>query len=696
MKKLILLLSLFFLLPTLIFSARIVVAEEGMWLYTNPPTEAIKEKFGFNLTPEWLEHLQKASVRFGNGGSASFVSADGLVMTNHHVAVSLLEKISTPEHDYVQDGYFAQTPDEELKCPDIELNILQKIEDVTVKVHAAVRPGMNSEAAEKARRTVISEIETEASRTTGFKCTVVTFFQGGLYHLHHYKKYTDVRLVFAPESAIGFFGGDPDNYEYPRYCLDVSFFRAYEDDAPAKIEHYLKWSANGAAENELTFVSGHPGRTDRLLTVAHLRFMRDVVHPYTLEKIFRKEVIFKAFAERSAQNTRKVHTEIFRWTNYRKRYVGILLGLQDASLMQQKEVAEVELRRAATQKQLLDPRKNDPWNDMENLLKSWETIFYRYDLVEVGEGFNSQAFQYARKIVRLVEESRKPNADRLPEYQDTMLDSLKRSILDDVPVHQDVEILKLTDSLGFLTQKLGADHPLVKSILAGKSPRNRAVELIQKTTLYDPEKRKALIEGGASAVLASDDPMIKLVLLIDPSAREYRKFMDDEVNEPMRQIYAKIADARFRIYGTTVYPDATFTLRLSYGQVKGDTEADGTVIPATTDFNGLYLRAEEHDFQDPFRLPESWMTAKNQVNLSTPMNFISTHDIVGGNSGSPVVNTQGEVVGLVFDGNVHSLVLNFIYDSTFARTVSVHSSAIMEALKNVYHADRIVEEITRP
>ncbi|MDR1959813.1 MAG: S46 family peptidase [Planctomycetaceae bacterium] len=686
--------KLFTLMTVLAGFCPFLHAEEGMWLYTNLPTRDIKEKYNIDITPEWLEHLQKASVRFGKSGSASFVSPDGLVMTNHHVGVGILEKLSTKEKDFVKNGFYAETREEEIKCPDVELNVLQKIEDVTPRVNAAVKgQNMSQELAEKNRRLVISEIESEAEKATGMKCTVSAFFEGGLYHLYYYRKYDDVRLVFAPESALGFFGGDPDNYEFPRYCLDVTFFRAYENNVPAKTEHYLKWSENGAAENELVFVSGHPGRTDRLKTVAHLKFLRDTVHPFTLEKIYRKEVISKAFGEQSEENMRRIHTDIFRWTNYRKRYNGILLGLQDQSFMAQKEKAEQELRWRTPKRAIHSRDSRDPWHKVEEVIDQWKSVYHRHDLLETGSGFNSQIFSYARQIVRLAQEQEKPDAERLKEYQGTAVDTVKQAIQAEMPLFQDIEILKLTDSLGLLTDKLGADTPLVKVVLDGKSPLERATELIQNTSLFDPESRKALMEGGLAAVNTSDDPMIQLVLLIDSSAREYRKIMEIEIDEPLQQAYGEISDIRFRTYGTSVYPDATFTLRLSYGQVKGYTETDGSQIPAMTCYDGLYARADEHHQIEPFALPERWLNAKPKVRLQTPMNFLTTHDIVGGNSGSPMVNAKGEVVGLVFDGNINSLVLNFIYDDQLSRTVSVHSSAIMEALKSVYSAERLVREL---
>ena len=670
------------------------VAEEGMWLFTNPPSEAIAEQYGVTLTSEWLEHVQKSSIRFGNGGSASFVSPQGLLMTNHHVGISTLQKMSTSDDDLVQNGYYAETLADERKCPGVELNVLWEIRDVTAQVHAAVRPGLTGDAAEQARRTIIGKIEKQANEETGLKCEVVAFFNGGLYHLYCYKKYTDIRLVFAPEQKIGFFGGDPDNFEYPRYCLDITFFRAYENDVPAETPHYLKFSKNGAVDDELVFVSGHPGRTNRFKTVAELKFYRDKLNPYGMEKVYRKEVTMKAYGEMSAENLRQVQTEIFRWTNYRKVRLGVLTSLQDASLMARKEAEEKALRDTITRSRLLNPNEISPWLQIERALKQWEAIMDAHDLLEAGEGFSTPLFSYARQLVRVAQESQKPDEKRLRGYMTADLPNMRDALETDTPIYTDVEIAKLSDSLTLLNEKLGAEDPLVKQIMAGKSPQNRALELIRGTKLADAKTRVEYFDAAVeSGQIATGDPMVELAQIIDKRARELRGIMETRVEEPMRQAYTKIADARFKLYGTSVYPDATFTLRLTYGQIKGVTDPDGASHPAWTVMGDTFKHGEAHDFISPYTLPDSWMRACDRIKADTPMNTISTTDTIGGNSGSPMINAAGEIVGILFDGNRVAHARSFIYDDTHIRSVSVCSTAIIESLKSIYATERLLEEL---
>ena len=676
------------------FAPLSVFAEEGMWLFTNPPTQAIEKAYNFTLTPEWLENVQKSSIRFGRGGSASFVSPKGLVMTNHHVGVGVVQRMSSADNDMVQNGYYAATLADELKCTGVELNVLWEVRDVTEKVHTAVRPGLAGDAAEQARRTVISKIESEASTETGLKCEVAAFFNGGLYHLYCYKKYTDIRLVFAPEQAIGFFGGDPDNFEYPRYCLDVMFFRAYENDVPAETPNFLKFSANGATDDELVFVSGHPGRTNRFQTVSELKFYRDKLNPYGMEKVYRKEVTMKAYGEMSAEHLRQVQTDIFRWTNYRKVRLGVLTSLQDESLMSRKEAEEKALRDEITRARLLNANEVSPWLQIERALKQWETVMYPYDLLEVGEGFNTPLFSYARSIVRAGQESQKPDEKRLRGYLVADLPGIRASLETQSPFYENVEIAKLSDSLTLIVEKLGAEDPLVRQIMAGKSPQNRALELIKRTKLFDATKRLEMFDAAAeSGMIATDDPMVQLVLAIDKRAREVRNAMETRVEEPMRQAYTKIADARFKLYGTTVYPDATFTLRLTYGQIKGVTDPDGATHPGWTVMGDTFKHGEARNFIPPYNLPESWLQARDRIKYDTPMNTISTTDTIGGNSGSPMLNKAGEIVGILFDGNRVAHARSFIYDDTHIRSVSVCSTAIIEAIKSVYAAERLLEEL---
>ena len=668
-------------------------ADEGMWLFNNPPRKLLKEKYGFEPTDEWLTHLRESAVRFNSGGSGSFVSAGGLVMTNHHVGADALQKLSTPDHNYIDSGFHAKSQAEEIKCVDLELNVLKSIEDVTQRVMAAVKKDLTPAEAEKARRAVMSTIEKESFDKTGLRSDVVTLYHGGQYHLYSYKKYTDVRLVFAPEKDIAFFGGDPDNFEFPRYDLDICFFRVYENDKPAHFQHYLKWSKGGADDDELVFVTGHPGRTNRLNTMDHLDFMRDRVFPTALNLIRRREVLLKTYSERSLENARRAQDEYFGYQNSRKARLGGLAGLQDPSIMDRKRREQRTLERALRKKG--DDSALAAFVDVRKTLARWDDIYFDYYLLEQGQAFNTELFRIARTLLRLKEEDRKPNAERLREYRETNLDSLKQELFSEAPIYNDLEILKLADSLGMLMEMKGAEHPLVRKVLDGRSPRDRAAQLIEATKLADVSLRKKLAEPGmgeSASNLADADPMLALAALVDEPSRKVRKSYEEDVEEPQRQAYAKIAAARFQTTGTDAYPDATFTLRLAFGTVKGY-EENGQKIPPWTTIGGTFEHAAAHAYKEPFKLPESWMKGKDKLRPDVPFNFVSTADIIGGNSGSPVVNRRGELVGIIFDGNIYSLVLDFVYDDKLARAVSVHSAGIIEPLRKIYGADRLLKEL---
>jgi hypothetical protein len=671
-----------------------VSADEGMWLFNNPPRKLLREKYQFEPAADWYEHLQKASVRFNSGGSGSFVSPGGLVMTNHHVGADALAKLSSAEHDYLADGFHARTHDAEIKCHDLELNVLVSIEDVTARVNTAVAPGLNPAEAQQARRAVMSEIEKESLDKTGLRSDVVTLYQGGLYHLYRFKKYTDVRLVFAPEKAIAFFGGDPDNFEFPRYDLDVCFFRAYENDAPAKPEHYLKWSAAGAKDGELIFVSGHPGRTERQNTVDHLEFLRDRALPSTLNSIRRREVLLATFSDRSRENARQAEDELFGYQNSRKARLGQMAGLQDPALFKSLADRETALRAAVTGNAKLQKEAGSAWGEVAAALAAWSAFYDDYAQLEQGQAFNSELFSIARTLIRLSAEGAKPNGDRLREFRESNLESLEQQLFSTAPIYPALETAKLADSLGMFIEKAGAKNDLVAKVLAGKSPQARAAELIQNSKLADVELRRRLAKEGASAQAATGDPLIELARLVDGPSREVRKRYEDTVEEPLRQAYAKIANARFALYGTETYPDATFTLRLAFGTVRGY-EEQGRQVPPWTTIGGSYPHAEEHGSVYPFALPPRWLERKGKLDLDTPFNFVSTADIIGGNSGSPVVNRAGEVVGIIFDGNIQSLVLAYAYTDTQARAVSVASPAIVEALEKIYEAGELVAELGR-
>jgi hypothetical protein len=680
---------------TLTIPAVDVPADEGMWLFNNPPAQLLKDKYQFEATPEWMEHLQQASVRFNSGGSGSFVSSQGLVLTNHHVGADALQKLSTAEHDYLKDGFLARTPDQEIKCVDLELNVLVSIEDVTGRVNAAVTPEMEPGEASKARQAVMAAIEQESLDKTGLRSDVVTLYQGGLYHLYRLKKYTDVRLVFAPEQDIAFFGGDPDNFEYPRFDLDVCLFRVYEDGKPVRPAHYLKWNSQGVADGDLVFVSGHPGRTSRQNTVAHLEFLRDRAFPFLLNVLRRREVQLSTFSERSRENARRAKDDLFGVANSRKARLGGLAGLQDPAVIGRKAAEEKKLRDAVAANPAVQAVCGDPWSEIGQTLRIWDELYVSHSLLERGLAFNSQKFGIARTLVRMAEEDAKPSGERLREFRSSNRDSLLQALFADAPIYDDLETLGLADSLSLYAELVGMQDPLLLQVLAGKSPRQRAGELIAGSQLQKVDLRKQLAEGGAAAIQDSQDPLIALARLVDSAARAVRKRYEEQVEEPQRQAYARLADARFRLLGTDTYPDATFTLRLSLGVVKGFTDELGQAIPAWTTIAGAYQRANEHDNVPPFALPKSWLDRKDRLNLDTPFNFVCTNDIIGGNSGSPVVNRDGEFVGIIFDGNLPSLVWDFIFTEEHGRSVAVDSRAIVESLRKVYDAASLADELGR-
>jgi len=690
----------FFFIAVIISSSSSVFADEGMWLFNSPPLKQLKEKYQFEPTPQWLEHLQKSSVRFNSGGSGSFISPNGLVITNHHVGADTLQKISDEQHNYLRDGFYAKTQGEEIKSTDLELNVLVSIEDVTARVNAAVKPGISADESGKARGNAIAQIEKESKEKTGLRSDVVTLYQGGVYNLYRYKRYDDVRLVFAPEQQIAFYGGDPDNFEYPRFDLDICIFRVYENGQPAKIDNYLKWNSKGPGDGELTFVSGSPGRTDRQLTVDELADTRDRDVPNLLSIFNRREVLLNAWSQRSFENARRAREDFYGDQNNRKRYDGYIAALLDPEIWRAIEARERKLRDAISS----DVKLRSTIAAYDRIKKAQAELVKiapRYDYLEqerrstVGyrgpRALYGSLFQYARLLTRAIDERAKPNGERIPMFRDSAKESLELDLFSTSPVYDDYEILRLTDSLTDFAEKFGANDPIVKQVLAGKSPRARAVELVTGTKLKDVDFRKNLYAKDAAALQAAHDPMLDLARMIEAPASDARKAHEAQ-EEIKKQAYAEIANARFAIEGTSNYPDATFTLRLSYGRVRGY-EEDGKQVAPFTNFAGLYQRSAEHDNKEPFDLPQRWIDRKAAVNPETQFNFVSDADIIGGNSGSPVVNKANEFVGIIFDGNIQSLVLDCIFTDKQARAVSVDSAAITEALRKVYDASALADEL---
>jgi hypothetical protein len=683
-------------------------ADEGMWTYDNFPSSTVARKYGFTPSKEWLKEAQLSSVRLAGGCSGSFVSPEGLVMTNHHCSHSCIEQLSTKDRDYVAQGFYAQTQEAEVKCPEIELNQLLEIGDVTARVQDATKGLTPGKEFNDKRKAVTSSIEKECSgggagsagdgrspegaALTGDKlrCEVVTLYHGGVYSLYKYKRFQDVRLVFAPEFPIAFFGGDPDNFNFPRYDLDVSFIRAYEDGKPAHTEHHLKWSTDGVKDGELSFVSGNPGGTDRELTVSELTYQRDIALPERLFDLAQYRGALTMFTESSPEHYRVAEADLFGVENSYKALRGRFEALTTPSLWNQKADREKSLRSKVNARGSLKGKYAKAWDDVTTAIAQYQPKRKEYAYIEFGQGFLSPLYGIARNLVRGSEELQKPNEQRLKEYTDSRLPQLKQRLFSKAPIYTEFELFRLTYGLTRMREALGADHPFVKKVLGKQSPRELAEKLI-KSKLIDPKVREQLWQNGHDAVMAYDDPMLALARLVDPDARALRKWHDEVVEPVQTHGDELIAAAKFELEGKSTYPDATFTLRLSYGAVKGYDENGHHVTPITN-FGGAYDRATG---VDPFKLPESWMRAaeNKQISRGTQFDFATTNDIIGGNSGSPVFDKDLRVIGLVFDGNIQSLGGDYGFDESNNRCVAVDSQALNEALAHIYGARRIVDEL---
>jgi hypothetical protein len=668
------------------------MADEGMWLFNRAPVERIKAKYGFAPSPAWLDHLRLGSVRFNNGGSGSFVSADGLALTNHHVGRECVQDLSTREKDYIRSGFLAKTHAEEKPCPAFELNVLQAIEDVTPQVQGAAKAGATVAEAGQEQREMMARLEGDCARKSGLRCEIVTLYAGGLYQLYKYKRYTDVRLVFVPEERIAFFGGDPDNFEFPRYDLDIAFFRVYENGRPAHLKDYLKFSHGGVKDGDLVFVSGNPGRTERLLTVAQLDFLRDVQTPFTLDVFTQRYQALKTFAAQSTENARIAADDVFGYENALKAFKGRYAGLMDKPLMDEKAKREAALRTAVDRDPKMKSEYGAAWDAVAKAVEKQAQLFPSYYFVESLGGFAGAESHFARQLVRVSAERQKPEQQRLREYGPARLPSLEQQLFSTAPVYKSLDTVELTTSLRLMREKLGPENAVVRQALGGRTPEAVAKEAIENTKLNDAGYRKHLYEGGLQAVEQSEDPLIVLMRKIDPEARVIRKQWDDEVDSVLRDSGTLVAKARFAVQGTDMYPDATFTLRLSYGAMKGY-QQNGKTIPYATNLGGVFEHAARYGNRDPYELPKSWTGSKAALNLKTPYNDVSTPDIIGGNSGSPAVDKNGEVVGIVFDGNIQSLSWDFQYDDRQGRAIQVDTRAVLEALRKIYRADGLVNEL---
>lgn len=666
------------------------VADEGMWTFDNPPLERLRERYGFAPATAWLEHLQRSSVSFG-GGSGAFVSPEGLVLTNHHVARGQLFKMSAPGRDFLRDGFFARTRAEEIACPDLELKVLWSMENVTAAVNTAIDAGAPAEARNAQRKAALARLEQESTKRTGLKTESVELYQGGEYWLYRYRTYKDVRLVCAPEEPIANFGGDPDNFGYPRHDLDFAFFRIYEGGRPLKPEHWLRWSAKGAHEGDLVFTSGTPGRTSRRLTLAQYEASRDVERPLRIALQEMRVATYEAWAAKGPEQARQALPALRGLENNLKRERGFLEILRDPAFLAGKRAEEEALRARVARDPALAAESGAAW---DRIAAAQQAVRERgrarrfHDL-----GRLSRLVDMANGLVRLTAEVAKPNEKRFREYRDANLPSQRFQLLSPAPVYPEMEAFVLAAHLQTCLDSLGADDPFVKAALGGRAPAAVAEALMAGTTLRDVAARRALLEGGARAVAASTDPLVAWARGLDAPYREERAWFEDRVESVESLEGAKIARARFALDGRSVYPDATGTLRLSYGRVAGYSQLTAEV-PWHTNYYHLFGRSKAFGGRAPYEIPASILAAEKSLDLSTPLNLATTNDIIGGNSGSPVVDRDGAYVGLVFDGNIQSFAWEFGYTDAQARCVSVDSRGLLEALRKAWKMDALADEIT--
>lgn len=666
-------------------------AAEGMWTLDNLPHENLATTYGFKPTPAWLDKSMRSAVRLAGGCSGSFVSAQGLVLTNHHCIIGCVEDLSSEKQDFVNKGFLAKNTGEEKQCPGMEINRLEKTQDVTTRMQKALA-GLSGKAFSDAKKAEQSLIEKECVGDTGDqrRCDIVELYGGGQYHVYQYARYQDVRLVFSPEYASGFFGGDPDNFNFPRYNLDMSLLRVYDRAGkPLANADWFPINPKGAKESELVMTLGHPGTTQRQLTMMELETQRDLVLPFRLILASEYRGLLLQYSAQSEEQARIAQTELTMVENGIKARTGMFQALLSPGVMQQKREQENTFRSWVKNDPERTKTYGDPWQTLSDTQIAWRNLYVDYVMVEIGFGAMSQQVNWARTLVRGTAEKAKPDGERLREFSDASLPAVQASLFAEVPLYSDFERTKLAWSLSKLREKLGVDNPVVKSILGKQSPEALANEIVSNSKLGDAAVRKQLWEGGADAVKNSDDPAIKLAFLIDEQARKFRTDYDQNIEPVQKAAANQLAKARFAYKGTEVYPDATFSLRLSHGVIRG-WEENGKTIKPFTDIGGLFDRATDFD---PFKLADSWVAAQKKLDKKTRFNQVSTNDIVGGNSGSPLINAKGELVGLIFDGNIKSLGGTYFFDESVNRAVSVHPAAMSEALKKVYKADHLVKEL---
>jgi hypothetical protein len=670
-------------------------AEEGMWTFDNPPRAAIAAKYGVTLDSAWLNRVREATVRLETGCTGSFISADGLMLTNHHCAEDCIAQNSSEGNDLVANGFLAGSRETELRCEEDAVSVLVGTEEVTAKVTAATQ-GVAPEAVVEARRSALTKLEQaceeESAKAKGgpLKCERVSLYQGGQYWIYKYRRYEDVRLVFAPERDIAAFGGDPDNFQFPRWSLDFSILRAYQDGKPAQTPNHLTFNWAGVEPGDAVFVSGHPGNTERLLTASQLELQRNKFLPFWLMRFSELRGRMLQYSKTGEEPRRTAESYLNLVENSIKVRRKQFDALLDPALIENAARKDKALSEAVAGNPSLASTAG-AWKDIATAQQAWGNILVPHTFLEGGAAFNSQLFAHARVLVRAAAERAKPNEARLPEFTEARLPAVAQSLGADAPIYPDFEILRLSFGLERMREWLGPDYPLVRQVFGNDSPDALATRLVRDSTLADPAARLVLFEGGQAAIDASQDPMIRLAALVDPAARALKKTFEEQVEGPVQRGQEAIAAARFATYGTSIYPDATFTLRLSFGGMQGWTE-NGQEVQPWTELSRAFERATG---EPPFKIPASWMAAKDRLDLTTRANFTTNNDIVGGNSGSPMLNAAGEIVGLAFDGNIHSISGTYWFDERMNRSIGVHPAYIRTALEKVYGAKALLEEIDR-
>ena len=670
----------------LLTAAAPAAADEGMWTFDNFPAERMRAAHGWAPDQPWLDRVRAGAVRLTGGCSASFVSNDGLILTNHHCIVTCLQQLSTAGNDLVANGFNPASRSEERTCPGQQAEVVTAISDVTARVRGAIGSA-TGEALVRARDAEIARIESEGCTDPATqRCQVVTLFGGGQYRLYTYRKYSDVRVAWAPEFSAAFFGGDPDNFNFPRYALDAAFLRAYENGRPVRIASPLRWESRPPREGEITFVAGNPGSTSRLLTETQRAFQREQRLPLTLLLLAEYRGRLIAASQGNAERTREVAETLFGVENSFKALSGQFRSLNDREFTRLLREAESDLRDRTRG----DAALGDPWGEIDRADAARRNLYLEQQFIANGGSSYSDLYGYARTLVRAAAERQRPNAERLPEFSDSALPMVERRVTAAVPVYPWLEELSLGFWLSKAREYLTADSPDVRLLLGNDSPETLAANLVRGSRLADPAVRRALWEGGQAAIEASDDPMIRFVRAHDARAREIRSAMEAGYDGPVTAAQSRLATARFAAYGDANYPDATFTLRLSYGTVRG-WEERGRQVPFQTVMGGIFDRATG---QEPFVLPRAYAANRARINPDIAYNFVTTNDIIGGNSGSPVLDREGAVIGTAFDGNIHSLGGAFGYDGRMNRTVVVSTAAITEALTDIYPNAGILRELT--